>query len=188
MVLLIVGLILLLGAHLVPTAQGLRDQLVGRFGENGYKGLFSAVSLVGFALIVYGYSVAGFVPVWDPPHWLRHVAFVFMLPVFPLLIEAYLPGQVREKFHHPMVLAVKIWAFAHLLVRGDVASMLLFGTFLVWAIYDRISLKGREAGGTISVSSGPVRNDWIALALGLAIYALFVAWGHAALIGVPLIG
>ena len=108
-----------------------------------------------------------------------------MLPVFPLLIETYMPGRIATVVRHPMITAVKFWAFAHLFVRGDLASLLLFLGFLGWAVYDRISLKPREASGLVRVRSGPLSNDAIALVAGLAVYFAFAKWGHPLLIGVP---
>ena len=185
---LISGLALFILVHIVPSQVSLRQWLIGRFGEAIYKILYSAIALAGLALIIIGYRLAPAVDLWHPPYWMRHVTLLFMLPVFPLLIEAYLPGQLRAKFPHPMLLAVKIWAFAHLLANGDLASSLLFGSFLLWAVYDRISLKKRDAIYGRPLIVGPQRNDWIALIVGLAIYAYFVIGdGHTLLIGVPLV-
>jgi uncharacterized membrane protein len=109
-----------------------------------------------------------------------------MLPVFPLLIAAYLPGRIAGAVRHPMILALKLWALAHLFVRGDLASMVLFLALLAWAVYDRISLKHREAAGLVHAKSGPPLNDVVAIVAGLAVYALFLKWGHRLLIGVPI--
>ena len=180
------GLALFLGMHLLSTFTSLRLRLAGIMGPAVYKILYSIISLAGLVAIIYGYGAAPRVHFWDPPYWMRHVTMLFMLPVFPLIIEAYLPGQLRGMIPHLMLLAVKIWAFAHLLTNGDLASFLLFGSFLVWAIYARISLKKRDALAGRRRIEGPQRNDWIALGLGLAIYGYFtLAGGHAQLIGVP---
>ena len=157
-------------------------------GEPVYKILFSVISLAGLVAIIYGYGTAPKIGLWNPPYWMGHVTLLFMLPVFPLIIEAFLPGQLRAKFPHPMLLALKIWAFAHLLANGDLASVLLFGSFLIWTIYERISLKKRDALSGRPRVVGPQRNDWIALVAGLAIYGYFVlAGGHEHLIGVALV-
>lgn len=192
MLLLVLGLAIFIAIHLVPTAPGLRKAFAGRMGEGAYKAAFSLVALLGFALIVAGYHKiqlhAGKNPqLWSPPSWGRHVTMGLMLPVFPLLIAAYLRGRIAAAVRHPMILAVKLWAFAHLFVRGDLASLLLFAGFLGWAVYDRISLKHREAAGLVTVRGGPVSNDIVALVAGLALYVLFVRWGHPALIGVPIV-
>ncbi len=192
MILLVLGLIVFLGVHLVPTQPDLRRGLSGRIGEGAYKGLFSLIALAGLALIIFGYHKIQVMPgknpaLWSPPLWGRHVTMLLMLPVFPLLLAAYLPGRIAAAVRHPMITAVKFWALAHLFVRGDMASLLLFLGFLAWAVVDRISLKRREAEGQVTVKSGPVSNDLIALVVGLALYGIVLKWGHAALIGVKLI-
>lgn len=192
MIPLLLGILIFLGIHSVPTQPDLRKGLANRFGEGAYKGVFSLLSLLGFVLIVYGYHKVqihtGKNPqLWAPPAWGRHVTLALMVPVFVLLVAAYVPGRITAAVRHPMVLAVKLWAFAHLFVRGDAASLALFGTFLAWGIFDRISLKRREAAGLVKSKSGPVLNDVIALVVGIALYGIMVKWGHAVLIGVPLL-
>jgi uncharacterized membrane protein len=192
MVPLVMGLALFIGIHLVTTQTDLRQGLAQRMGLGTYKGLYSLLSFAGFALIVFGYHKVQLAPgknpvLWSPPMWGRHVTMLLMLPVFPLLVSTYLPGRISAAIRHPMITAVKFWALAHLFVRGDAASLLLFAGMLGWAVYDRISLKQREAAGLVTVRAGPVRNDIIAIVLGLLIYAVFLKWGHALLIGIPLI-
>ena len=186
MTLLILGLIVFLGVHSVSIAAlGWRDAMHARLGEGPWKGLYSLASLAGFALIIVGYGAARQNPVvlYLPPTWLRHVALLLMLPVFPLLLAAYLPGRIKSAAKHPMLLAVKLWATAHLLANGSAADVLLFGGFLVWAVADRISMKQRVQRPLPGPKAGPL-NDTIAVAAGLAIYAAFVFGGHAWLIGV----
>lgn len=188
---LIVGLALFVGVHLVTTQPDLKRGLAARMGEGGYKGVYSLIAIAGFALIIFGYHKVQLMPgknpvLWSPPHWGRHVAMLLMLPVFPLLFATYLPGRLSAAVRHPMITAVKFWALAHLFVRGDTASLLLFGGLLAWAVYDRISLRQREAAGQVRLKSGPGRNDVLALVLGLIAYGAFLKWGHATLIGVPL--
>lgn len=192
MIPLVLGLILFIGIHLLPTQTDMRTGLQSRFGDAAYKGFFSLVALAGLVLIVVGYHKAQVMPgknpiLWTPPAWGRHVTMTLMLPVFPLLLAAYLPGRISAAIRHPMVTAVKLWAVAHLFVRGDAASVLLLVGLLGWAVYDRISLKQRERAGLVQIRSGPVRNDILAVVGGLIIYGVFVKWGHAALIGVPII-
>lgn len=186
MLLLSVGLVLFIAVHLLPTNPDLRRSLVTRHGEATYKGVFSIVALAGLVLMVIGWSKAKRVGLWTPPLWGRHATMALMLPVFPLLVMAYLPGRISAAIRHPMVLAVKLWALAHLLVRGDSASLILFLGLLAWAIYDRVSLKARETAGLVTVKSGPAMNDLVAVVIGLAMYAAFARWGHAYVIGVPL--
>jgi uncharacterized membrane protein len=192
MIPLLLGLVIFLGIHLLPTQPELRRGLAARFGEGAYKAAFSLASLLGFALIIYGYHKVQLAPgknvfLWTPPTWGRHVTMLLMLPVFVLLVAAYLPGRITAAVRHSMVLAVKLWAAGHLLVRGDLASLLLFGGFLAWSVVDRISLKRREAAGLVTVKTGPFLNDVIAVVVGLLVYAAFVKWGHSALIGIRLI-
>ena len=187
MLILTIGLALFILVHVVPARPELRAGLVGRLGENGYKGLFSLVAAGGLVLIVLGFAHAEHIGIWDPPLWGRHITMTLMLFAFPLLIMAYLPGRLSAKIKHPMLAAVKVWALAHLFIRGDAASMLLFAAFLGWAVYDRISLKKREAAGQVTIRQGPLRNDVIAIVAGLAIYAVFLKWGHDLVVGVPLI-
>ncbi len=190
MLLLILGLVLFLGVHSVSiVSPDGRHRLVKQLGEGPWKGLYSLVSLAGFALIVVGYGAAREAPVvlYTLPNGLRHLAAVLMLPVFVLLLAAYLPGRIQRAAKHPMLLAVKLWALAHLLANGTLADVLLFGGFLAWAVVDRISVKKRAAAGLLRpgpVLPGSKANDAIALVGGLAIYVLFVVWAHAWLIGV----
>ena len=186
MTLLILGLVLFLGVHSVAiVAPGWRDAQVARHGEHAWKGLYAVASLVGFVLLVYGYGLARQSPVvlYTPPAALRHAALLVMLPVFVLLFAAYLPGRIKTAAKHPMLLAVKLWAAAHLLANGNLADVLLFGGFLAWAVADRISLKRRPARAVPGAPAGPM-NDVIAVVGGLAVYALFLFWAHAWLIGV----
>lgn len=188
MTILILGLILFLGVHLVPTRPDLRKSLIGRFGYNGYRGAFSFLSLVGLALVVWGFSLAPVVPVWTPPLWTRHLALVLMIPAFVLVVAAYVPGRIKARLRHPFLVGVKTWAVAHLLANGELAAMVLFGTFLAYAVYDRISLKHRPATALVKEPpAGPGRNDAIALAGGLVAYALFLVWLHPLLIGVSVL-
>ena len=186
MTLLILGLVIFLGIHSVSiVAPGWRDAQVAQRGERVWKGLYAVASLVGFVLLVYGYGLARQSPVvlYTPPPALRHVALLLLLPVFVLLLAVYLPGRIKTAARHPMLLATKLWATAHLLANGNLADVLLFGGFLAWAVADRISLKRRPPRAVPGAPAGPL-NDVIAVLGGLAIYALFLFWAHAWLIGV----
>jgi len=186
MIVLILGLVLFLGIHSVSiVAPAWRDAQVAQRGENAWKGLYSVVSAIGLVLLVVGYGMARQSPVvvFSPPAALRHVAFLLMIPVFPLLLAAYLPGRIKTAARHPMLLAVKFWALSHLLANGNLADVLLFGGFLAWAVADRISLKRRPARAVPGASPRPV-NDLIVLVGGLALYAVTVVAAHAWLIGV----
>jgi uncharacterized membrane protein len=186
MTLLFIGLVIFLGVHSVAiVAPAWRDAQAARLGELPWKGIYTLVSLLGFVLLVYGYGLARQAPVvlYTPPTWTRHVALLLLLPVFPLFLAAYLPGRIRTAAKHPMLLATKLWATAHLIANGTAADVLLFGAFLAWAVADRISVKRRAPRALRTAPASPV-NDFIAVAAGLAIYALFLFWLHARWIGV----
>jgi uncharacterized membrane protein len=184
MTLLIIGIVVFLGLHLLPTVAGWREKLVGRLGENGYKGVFSLLSIAGFVLLVYGFAQAPVIQVWSPPGWTRWVAIVLMLPAFIFLVAAYVPGEIKAKLKHPFLVSIKTWAFAHLIANGDLASIILFGSFLAYAVYDRITLKRRQATGLVTVAAtGPPRNDLIAVVVGTVLYFVFLIWLHPMLIG-----
>lgn len=187
---LIIGLVLFLGTHSISIfASGWRDATAARIGELPWKGLYSLASLVGIVLVVWGYGQARLDPVvlYAPPAWLRHVGMLLLLFVFPLLLAAYLPGRIRQKLKHPMLIAVKTWALAHLLMNGMLADAILFGAFLAWAVADRISVKRRPAREMLVTAPASKWNDAIAIVLGLAIYVAFVAGLHQWLIGVPIV-
>src|ERR1700722_19968868 len=184
---LIVGLVLFLRVHSVAiVAPAMRARMIHRLGEGAWKGLYALVSLVGFVLICYGFGLARQAPVilYLPPTWLRHVALLLMLPVFPLVLAAYLPGRIKTAAKHPMLAAVKFWAFAHLLANGSLADVLLFGGFLGWAVADRISMKRRTVPQVLRTAPPGPWNDVIAVVLGLAVYALLIGWAHLRLFGV----
>ncbi|CTQ74401.1 NnrU family protein [Roseibium alexandrii] len=189
MFLLIAGLILFLGIHSLPMFADKRAALEEKFGVLGYKGLFAVVSAIGFVMIIYGYGAAraeGPAILYDPPFWLRHVTMLFMIPVFIFLVAAYVPCRIKKALKHPMLVAVKLWAFSHLLTNGDLASVLLFGSFLVWAVADRISLKRRGLGGGAVMTKEPGKfSDIIVILVGLGLYVLFALKLHMLLIGVP---
>ncbi len=190
MTLLVLGLILFLGTHAISIAnEPWRDRMHARFGEIGWKGIYSVVALIGFVLIIHGYGQARLDPVviYNPPFWLRHVAMLLLVPVFPLLLATYLPGRIKSATRHPMLVATKLWALAHLLANGTLADVLLFGGFLAWAVADRISLKRRQPRPLHTAPAGKA-NDIIAIIGGLAIYGAFVMFLHTWLIGVSPIG
>ena len=184
MTLLIVAIVIFLGIHLVPTMP-LRERLIGRFGQTGYKVAFALLSTASLVLLIYAFAKAPVVTVWSPPGWTRWVAIVLMLPAFIFMVAAYVPGKIKAKLKHPFLVAIKTWALAHLIANGDLASMILFGSFLAYAVYDRISLKHRTATRLIPVpATGPPFNDIVAVVLGTVLYLVFLFWLHQLLIGV----
>ncbi|MEO9065782.1 MAG: NnrU family protein [Burkholderiaceae bacterium] len=193
MTLFLIGLAVFLGIHCVSiVAPRWRLQQVGLRGERTWKGIYSIASLVGFVLLVYGYGSARHEgPIlYVPPTALRHFALLLMVPVFPLLIASSLPGRISRLAKHPMLLAVKFWALAHLLANGSLADVLLFGSFLAWAVFDRISVKRRPAVLAHPAPASPARpyNDLIVIFVGLAVYAAFLLGLHRWLIGVSPLG
>ncbi len=183
MFVLILGLILFLGIHSVRiVAPGWRDARLAAMG-NGWRGLYSIVSAVGLVLIIWGYSLAWPGPVlYEPPVWMKHVAALLMLFALIALAVSQLPGgKLKKMLKHPMLLSVKIWAFAHLLANGELASILLFGSFLAWAVVDRISLKRRGDFGP--ASTGPVVWDAVAIGVGIGLYLLLMFGLHVWLFG-----
>jgi uncharacterized membrane protein len=184
MTLLIIGIVVIIGIHLVPAFSVVRERLIERLGTNGYRLLFSVISTLGLVLLIWGFARAPVIQVWSPPTWTRYVAMALMLPVFLLLIAAYLPGKIKAKLKHPFLVAIKTWALAHLIANGDLASIILFGSFLAYAAFDRIALKRRVATGLVTVpETGPARNDLIAVVGGLILYVVFLVWLHPLLIG-----
>jgi uncharacterized membrane protein len=186
MTLLILALAVFFGIHLVPTMTALRDRLIGRLGETGYRALFALLSTGSLVLLIFAFAKAPVVTVWSPPAWTRWIAAVLMLPAFIFLVAAYVPGKIKERLRHPFLVAIKTWALAHLLANGDLASMILFGSFLAYAVYDRISLKAGRKPTSLIGARGPAQpiNDVIAVVLGTVLYILTLFWLHRALIGV----
>jgi uncharacterized membrane protein len=187
MLVLLLGLIVFLGGHSVRIfAPQFRERMVAKHGEGRWKGIVTLVSVVGLILIVWGYGMTRTDPivVWQPPIWTRHLALVLMIPVFVLIVAAYLPGRIKSTLKHPMLVGVKLWAVAHLLANGTLADILLFGGFLAWAVTDRISLKRREGAPPLTIARTTPLNDALAVIIGLAVYALFVLYLHGVLFGV----
>jgi uncharacterized membrane protein len=186
MTVLAIGLIIFLGIHSISIfAPDFRNRMAARLGAGPWRGVYSLISLVGFALIVWGYGIARRDPLvlYNPPFWTHYLTAVLMLPVFPLIFAPYFPGRIKEALKHPMLVGVKLWAVAHLISNGMLADLLLFGGFLAWAVADRISYKHRQPR-PLKGAPPAARNDVIVVIVGLAIYALFVVWLHLKLIGV----
>ncbi|MBB4197248.1 hypothetical protein CCR94_14550 [Rhodoblastus sphagnicola] len=181
MVLLVLGLILFLGSHLIPTFPAAREGLITRFGLNGYKGVVTLPAFAGMILIVFGASALRGSPadaqLWTPPHWTKHLTFVLMFVSFVLLAAANFPSKIRDAVKHPMVAAIAVWALAHLLANGDLLSLLLFGSFLVYAVYDRLSVTAR--GVALKAPATGLGGDIKALVAGGILWAVTLFWLHA---------
>jgi uncharacterized membrane protein len=187
----ILGLVIFLGAHVFVTMRDRRAVLVAKLGEWPYRGLFSLVSILGIVLIAYGfasYRAAGFIVVWNPPAWTRHIVVALMWPASIMVAAAYIPGNIKRVLKHPLLVAVKTWAFAHLCANGDLGGMILFGAVLAWAVYDRITLKHRSDPGAPSIPVGGGKNDMIAIVVGTIIYLALGFVFHPIVIGVPAFG
>ena len=190
MTLLVLGLILFLGMHAFTMNRSGRAALLGKLGPLGYRALYNIVSLLGFSLIAWGYAIYrsnGMIPVWDPPTWTRHLSVLIMLPVLPLLFSAYAKGFVKARLKHPMILAVKTWALAHLLSNGDLGSIILFSAFLAYAVVAFISMRRRPVDEAAIFVPNP-GQDAAAILGGLIAYGVMIGGLHRYLIGVGVFG
>lgn len=186
MFILILGLIVFLGVHSIGfLSPRLSNQMHARFGEHGWKGLYSIIALVGLLLIIFGYGAARQAPAiaYVPPAGLRHLTHLLMLPVFILLFATYFPGRIKAGVRHPMLWATILWAVAHLLSNGSWADALLFGGFLIWALADLISMASRPAKSIPTAPAGRF-NDIISVVGGLLVYGAFAGFLHRWLFGV----
>ncbi|MBL8306837.1 MAG: NnrU family protein [Rubrivivax sp.] len=192
MTLLILGLVLFLGTHSVRIfADGWRTAQRARLGENAWKGAYSLISLAGFVMLCYGYGQARLEPtvLWASPIWTRHLAALLLLPAFVFIVAAHVPGNaIKARLKHPMVLGVKVWALAHLLANNMLADLVLFGSFLVWAVLDYRSSRLRDAAAGTVYPPGRLGPTLVTVVAGLVLYAVFAFWAHRALFGVPPFG
>jgi uncharacterized membrane protein len=188
---MILGLALFLGVHTLPAQRELRGRVVSVLGEGSYKLVYALVSVLGIVLIAWGfahYRASGWIDVWNPPTAMKHITLALMLPAVILVVAAYLRGHIYTALKHPMLAGVKLWAAAHLLANGDLGSIVLFGSFLGWAVFDRISLKRRSDTGGPPIPVGGWGNDMIAVAVGFVVYLALAFAFHPVVIGVPVVG
>ena len=185
---LLLGLVLFLGVHSVRIfADDWRTQVITRRGEGAWKGLYSLLSIAGFALLIWGYGLARQQPVvlWTPLVAMRHMASLLTLIAFILLVAAYVPRNgIKARLHHPMVIGVKVWAFAHLLCNGNLADVVLFGAFLVWAALDFRAARGRDRAAQTVYPAGSAMATVITVVVGSVAWLGFALWLHGMLIGV----
>ncbi len=188
MTVLILGLVVFLGAHSTRiVADRWRTAQMQRLGAGAWKGIYSLVSLGGFGLVVWGFGLARQEPValWIAPVAMRHVAALLTLIAFVFLAAAYVPrNSIKSRLHHPMLLGVKTWAFAHLLANGRLADLVLFGAFLAWAIVCYAAAKRRDRAAATQYPAGRGGATAATIAAGIAAWALFALWLHGLLIGV----
>jgi uncharacterized membrane protein len=185
---MILGLAVFIGAHVFVTMRDVRAGVVARLGEWPYKGLFSLVSLAGVLTIGYGfadYRAHGMIDIWHPPAFTRHLNNLLMWPAVVAVVAAYVPGRIKIMLKHPMLVGVKLWAVAHLIANGDLGSIILFGSILAWAVFDRITLKRRADAGTPPIPIGGRGNDIVAVVGGTLLYLALGFWFHPYVIGVP---
>jgi uncharacterized membrane protein len=188
---MILGLVLFLGVHTLTTQRELRARVVISMGEGGYKIGYALVSLLGLVLIIWGfaqYRATGWIDVWYPPAAFKHITVALMLPAVILVAASYIRGRIYTALKHPMLAGVKLWAAAHLLANGDLGSIILFGSFLGWAVFDRVSLKHRTDTGAPPIPVGGFGNDLIAVAVGVVAYLALAFVFHPVVIGVPVVG
>jgi uncharacterized membrane protein len=185
---MILGLALFIGVHVFTTARAQRAALIKRIGEPAYKIGYSILSLIGVVLIGYGfahYRATGWIDVWYPPAWTRHIAVALMWPAIICVIAAYARGNIQRALKHPMLVGVKLWAVAHLIANGDLGAIILFGSILAWAGYDRATLKHRTDPGAPPIPTGGWRNDVAAVVVGTIVYLALGFVFHPLVIGVP---
>lgn len=190
---LVLGLVLFLGVHSVRVfAEGWRAAMLARVGERAWKAGHALVSIAGFALILWGFSLARQDPVllWGaPPTWVRHLAALLVLVAFVLLAAAYVPGnQLKAKLHHPMVLSVKAWALAHLVANNTLADAVLFGAFLLWAVLVFRSARKRDRAAGTQYGPGKLSRTVVTVVVGVLAWAVFAFWLHAKWLGVAPMG
>jgi uncharacterized membrane protein len=190
LLILIIGLVVMLGAHVFVTFRAARANLMAQLGQNGYRALFSIIAIVGLALVIWGYGeyrAHELVQVWSPPAFMRHITVGLMLIAVIVFTAYFIPSHIKLWVKHPMLTGIKTWAFAHLLSNGDLGSILLFGAFLAWGVYARIAAKKRGDLGATTAPAGWI-NDIIVVVLGIVIFLALGYAFHPMVIGVPVFG
>jgi len=200
MIELVLGLVLFLGVHSLRVfAPEWRAGTFDKLGEKKFKGLVSIASLVGFVLIIHGYGLARLSPhvLWIPPVATRHIAVLLMLFAMIFLVATYVPGNhIKQRLHHPMIVSVKVWSVAHLIANGMAADVLLFGSFLVWAVLDFRAARQRDRAAapspveTKAVETKPATMlaTVMTIVIGAGVWFGFVAYLHLKLFGVSPLG
>jgi uncharacterized membrane protein len=190
LLILVIGLVVLLGAHVFVTFREARARLIAQLGQNGYRALFSVVAIVGLALIVWGYGDyrgREWIQIWSPPAFMRHITVGLMLLSVIFITASFISSHIKKWLHHPMLASIKTWALAHLLSNGDLGSILLFGSFLAWGVYARIAAKRRGDLGATSAPAGWT-IDAIVVVVGIGIFFALGYYFHPYVIGVPVFG
>ena len=188
---LVLGLVLFIGTHVFVTLRGARAAVINTIGEWPYKALVAILSVVGILLIGFGfgkYRASGWIDVWYPPRWTYYVTQLLMWPASIFVVAAYIRGNIWRQLKHPMLVGIKTWAVAHLISNGDLGSIILFGSFLLWAGYDRVSLKYRTDPGSPALPVNGRRNDVIAIVVGTVLYLLLGLVFHPLVVGRAVFG
>lgn len=189
MIILVLGLVFFFAVHSVRiVADDWRTRFIADKGKMAWHGLYSVLSLAGLVLIIYGFGASRADPVflWNPPLWTRHVAALLVLFAFFLLAAGFIPrNHLKAKLGHPMFLGIKVWAFAHLIANGRLGDVLLFGSFLVWAIVGYSAARKRDRLAGVVYEKGTMAGTAIVASAGTLLYAIFAFALHRILIGVP---
>lgn len=182
---LLLGLAIFFGVHLVPSFVGFRIKLISKLGMARYMGLYSIIALIGLVIIIYGMSIAEYKPIWEPPTWNRTIVLPVMLLVFYLFAAADMKSNIKRFIRHPMLLGVLLWSSVHLLANADLASITLFSFFAVFSLVGMVSANLR--GALVQTEKYPIKKDVVSLIAGLFAYVIFILFVHPYLIGVPVI-
>jgi uncharacterized membrane protein len=189
---LIIGLVLFLGAHSIRmVADAWRTQAIASWGEKPFKGVYTLIALVGFYAMVTGYAEARLqtVALWTPPIATRHISVLLMLFASVLMAAAYVPrNHLKMRMGHPMVLSVKVWALAHLLANGNLADVVLFGSFLLWSVFNFKAARARDRAAAPLQTNAKTSATLLTLLIGVAMWALFAFYLHAQWVGVSPLG
>ncbi len=188
MLMFLAGLVIFYGVHVFSAIRSRAPgkDLRTRMGYGPFMGLYSVLSLIGFILIIYGYGATrGLGLLYNPPTWLAHINLVLTIPALILLVASQLPaGYIKKASKHPMLLAVKLWALGHLLANGEINSVILFGSFLAYAVFDRIMVKRRGDNGPGPETTLNPMMDVISVGAGAIVWAAIALWLHPILFGV----
>lgn len=191
MLFLVWGLVIFLGTHSIRvTGDSLRDQLVQSIGPARFKAIYALSSLLGFALLVYGFGIARDMPVvlWTPPPAMKHLAYLLTLLAMVLMAAVYVPhNAIKAKLHHPMVLSVKVWALAHVLANGTLAHLVLFGSMLTWSVVLFKASRARDKRNQMVYAAGNKGATILTIEIGIAMWLVFIGWAHGWLIGVQVV-
>jgi len=187
---LVLGLLIFLGTHIFVSFRDARGDAIARIGVRAYRAVFALVSIIGLALIIWGYGqyrAHEWIQVWSPPGFMRHITVGLMLFAAIFIVAAFIPSHIKTGLKHPVLAGIKTWAFAHLLSNGDLGSILLFSAFLAWGVYARIAARHRGDLGPRGAPAGWT-NDVIVVAVGIVVYLALGYAFHPVVIGVPVFG